>query len=201
MTGKLGKTKKKTIKIVSIVLAAALLVGGIGGYCLFSVKAQGILTGLESKVSQKVAGNEAFRILEVVPDGSRGEIGNLVKGQEADFLQDRMDDYLFQNPGLTNSKAVRENYIINELRGKLAAYCGDNQPFSGNAYYYYETYFLKAWENTADYQVMTFSPEHYETVTLKGSYELVSGQDGNYMPNFSKVQASDTGSYKVTFST
>lgn len=200
MTGKLGKTKKKTIKIVSIVLAAALLVGGIGGYCLFSVKAQGILTGLESKVSQKVAGNEAFRILEVVPDGSRGEIGNLVKGQEADFLQDRMDAYLFQNPGLTNSKAVRENYINNELRGKLAAYCGDNQPFSGNANYY-ETYFLKAGENTADYQVMTFSREHYETVTLKGSYELVSGQDGNYMPNFSKVQASDTGSYKVTFST
>lgn len=200
MTGKLGKTKKKTIKIMSIVLAAALLVGGIGGYCLFSVKAQGILTGLESKVSEKVDGNEAFRILEVVPDGSRGEIGNLVKGQEADFLPDRMDDYLFQNPGLTNSKAVRENYINNELRGKLAAYCGDNQPFSGNANYY-ETYFPKEGENTADYQVMTFSPEHYETVTLKGSYELVSGQDGNYMPNFSKVQASDTGSYKVTFST
>ena len=83
----------------------------------------------------------------------------------------------------------------------MAAYCGDNLPFSGNAYYYHETYFLKAGENTADYQVMTFSSEHYETVTLKGSYELVSGQDGNYMPNFSKVQASDTGSYKVTFST
>lgn len=201
MTGKLGKTKKKTIKIMSIVLAAALLVGGIGGYCLFSVKAQGILTGLESKVSQKVDGNEAFRILEVVPDGSRGEIGNLVKGQEADFLPDRMDDYLFQNPGLTNSKAVRENYINNELRGKLAAYCGDNQPFSGNAYWYAETYFLGIGQNVQDYQIMTFSPEHYETVTLKGSYELVSGQDGNYMPNFSKVQASDTGSYKVTFST
>lgn len=200
MTGKLGKTKKKTIKIMSIVLAAALLVGGIGGYCLFSVKAQGILTGLESKVSKKVDGNEAFRILEVVPDGSRGEIGNLVKGREADFLPDRMDDYLSQNPGLTNSKAVREDYINNELRGKLADYCGDNQPFSDNANYY-ETYFLKEGENTADYQVMTFSPEHYETVTLKGSYELVSGQDGNYMPNFSKVQASDTGSYKVTFST
>lgn len=200
MTGKLGKTKKKTIKIMSIVLAAALLVGGIGGYCLFSVKAQGILTGLESKVSEKVVRDEAFRILEVVPDGSRGEIGNLVKGQEADFRPDGMDDYLTEHPELTNSNKVREEYI-NELKGKLAAYCGNNQPFSGNAYGYAEKYFLEEEENTADYQVMTFSPEHYETVTLKGSYELVSGQDGNYMPNFSKVQASDTGSYKVTFST
>ena len=49
----MGKTGWKNKKIWCVVIAAALLCVGTGGYLFFHVQAQGILTGLEEKVSQK----------------------------------------------------------------------------------------------------------------------------------------------------
>ncbi len=59
--------------------SSTFLCVGTGGYLFFHVQAQGILTGLEEKVSQKVKDSKKFQIIEVVPDGSEGEIGYLVK--------------------------------------------------------------------------------------------------------------------------
>ena len=50
----MGKKGWKNKRIWCVVIAAALLCVGTGGYLFFSVQAQGILTGLEEKVSQKV---------------------------------------------------------------------------------------------------------------------------------------------------
>ena len=50
----MGKKGWKNKRIWCVVIAAALLCVGTGGYLFFHVQAQGILTGLEEKVSQKV---------------------------------------------------------------------------------------------------------------------------------------------------
>ena len=70
----MGKKGWKNKRIWCVVIAAALLCVGTGGYLFFHVQAQGILTGLEEKVSQKVKDSKKFQIVEVVPDGSEGEI-------------------------------------------------------------------------------------------------------------------------------
>lgn len=67
----MGKKGWKNKKIWCVVIVAALLCVGTGGYLFFHVQAQGILTGLEEKVSQKVKDSKKFQIIEVVPDGLR----------------------------------------------------------------------------------------------------------------------------------
>ena len=83
----MGKKGWKNKRIWCVVIAAALLCVGTGGYLFFHVQAQGILTGLEEKVSQKVKDSKKFQIIEVVPDASEGEIGYLVKNKDTDITE------------------------------------------------------------------------------------------------------------------
>ena len=89
----MGKKGWKNKRIWCVVIAAALLCVGTGGYLFFHVQAQGILTGLEEKVSQKVKDSKKFQIIEVVPDASEGEIGYLVKNKDTDITGDYLNYY------------------------------------------------------------------------------------------------------------
>lgn len=179
-----SRKRKNAVKGISIFLAVAILVGGIGGYSLFHVNAQGVLTGLESKVSGKVSKNEAFVILEVVPDGSQGEIGNLIKGQEKEFLPQG------------DTLADRSAYMA-ELETKYAAYIGKDKPFIKNEDYR-EAFFVA---DTADWNVMELQPEQYVTESIKGSYEPATDEYGNYKENITGFQENSAGSYDVQFDT
>ena len=59
----MGKKGWKNKRIWCVVIAAALLCVGTGGYLFFHVQAQGILTGLEEKVSQKVKDSKSQFLL------------------------------------------------------------------------------------------------------------------------------------------
>lgn len=179
-----SRKRKNAVKGISIFLAVAILVGGIGGYSLFHVNAQGVLTGLESKVSGKVSKNEAFVILEVVPDGSQGEIGNLIKGQEKEFLPQG------------DTLADRSAYMA-ELETKYATYIGKDKPFIKNEDYR-EAFFVA---DTADWNVMELQPEQYVTESIKGSYEPATDEYGNYKENITGFQENSAGSYDVQFDT
>ena len=59
----MGKKGWKNKRIWCVVIAAALLCVGTGGYLFFHVQAQGILTGPEEKVSQKVKDSKSQFLL------------------------------------------------------------------------------------------------------------------------------------------
>ena len=195
----MGKTGWKNKKIWCVVIAAALLCVGTGGYLFFHVQAQGILTGLEEKVSQKVKDSKKFQIIEVVPDGSEGEIGYLVKNPKTDltgeYLKKYLNTYLAEDMSRQNTAQVRKDYV-NSLMEQLDAFSGNGKPLQkeGN---YEEAYFPKDAEN---WKVMEFPKEQYETQQLHGSYEEAPALDGNYEPNITGFQYDkDSGAYTVNF--
>ena len=195
----MGKKGWKNKKIWCVVIVAALLCVGTGGYLFFHVQAQGILTGLEEKVSQKVKDSKKFQIIEVVPDGSEGEIGYLVKNKDTDitgdYLKKYLDTYLAEDTSRQNTAQVRKDYV-NSLMGKLEAFAGDGKPLQKDGDYE-EAYFPK---DTEGWKVMGFPKEQYETVQLHGSYEETPALDGSYEPNITGFQYDkDHGAYTVTF--
>ena len=111
----MGKKGWKNKRIWCVVIAAALLCVGTGGYLFFHVQAQGILTGLEEKVSQKVKDSKKFQIVEVVPDGSEGEIGYLVKNKDTDitgdYLKKYLETYLAEDTSRQNTAQGRKDYV------------------------------------------------------------------------------------------
>lgn len=195
----MGKTGWKNKRIWCVVIAAALLCVGTGSYLFFHVQAQGILTGLEEKVSQKVKDSKKFQIIEVVPDGSEGEIGYLVKNPKTDltgeYLKKYLNTYLAEDTSRQNTSQVRKDYV-NSLMEQLDAFSGNGKPLQkeGN---YEEAYFPKDAEN---WKVMEFPKEQYETQQLHGSYEEAPALDGNYEPNITGFQYDkDSGAYTVNF--
>lgn len=195
----MGKKGWKNKRIWCVVIAAALLCVGTGGYLFFHVQAQGILTGLEEKVSQKVKDSKKFQIIEVVPDASEGEIGYLVKNKDTDitgdYLKKYLDTYLAEDTSRQNTAQVRKDYV-NSLMGKLEAFAGDGKPLQKDGDYE-EAYFPK---DTEGWKVMGFPKEQYETVQLHGSYEETPALDGSYEPNITGFQYDkDHGAYTVTF--
>mgnify|MGYP003256598017 FL=1 len=195
----MGKKGWKNKRIWCVVIAAALLCVGTGGYLFFHVQAQGILTGLEEKVSQKVKDSKKFQIIEVVPDGSEGEIGYLVKNPKTDltgeYLKKYLNTYLAEDTSRQNTAQVRKDYV-NSLMGKLEAFAGDGKPLQKDGDYE-EAYFPK---DTEGWKVMGFPKEQYETVQLHGSYEETPALDGSYEPNITGFQYDkDHGAYTVTF--
>lgn len=181
--GKQGSKKRKNlVKGLSIFLAAAILLGGIGGYSLFHVKAQGVLTGLESKVSGKVSGNQAFVILEVIPDGSEGEIGTLVRGQEKEFVPQG------------DTKDQRSAYMA-ALETKYAAYIGNDKPFVKNENYQ-EAFFVS---DSTNWNVLELQPNQYAMENVRGSYEPATDEHGTYKENITGFCENAAGSYDVEF--
>jgi len=192
--------KNKNNMIIALCLLALLVIAGIVSFKpMLHVKAQGILTGLESKVSKKVLDSDTFTILEVIPDESSGEIEDLVKDQNISFLQSKIDtyltDYLAEDSSHKNTPAIRNAYVAS-LENQLTDYIGDEKPFSKEQNFE-EEYFVS---DSDSWNVMEFSKGNYETAQLKGDYAIDNNLNGNYQPNFSKVEASSNGYYKVNFS-
>lgn len=125
------KTIWKNKKILCGVITAVVLCAGLGSYLFFHVEAQGILTGLEEKVSEKVKDKNKFQIVEVIPDASEGEIGYLVKNQKENLvgeaLNHYLDTYLSEDASRQNTQKIRKEYV-NSLESKLSAYTGEGKP-------------------------------------------------------------------------
>ena len=91
-------------KIIAGFAAAMAVVIGLGSYLFFRVEAQGVLTGLEKKVTDKVKKEEKFQIVEIVPDGGLGEIGCLVNKADQDLVQQYMNTYITSYLQANNAK-------------------------------------------------------------------------------------------------
>ena len=93
---------------------------------------------MKKKVSQKVKDSKKFQIVEVVPDGSEGEIGYLVKNKDTDitgdYLKKYLDTYLAEDTSRQNTAQVRKDYV-NSLMGKLEAFAGDGKPLQKDGDY------------------------------------------------------------------
>lgn len=193
------KTIWKNKKILCGVITAVVLCAGLGSYLFFHVEAQGILTGLEEKVSEKVKDKNKFQIVEVIPDASEGEIGYLVKNQKENLvgeaLNHYLDTYLSEDASRQNTQKIRKEYV-NSLESKLSAYTGEGKPLQMEGEYE-EAYFP---EDTENWNVIEFSDNHYETVQLQGSYEEDPSLNGLYEPNIKGFQYDkDQGAYMVNF--
>lgn len=191
------KTGWKNKKIWCVVIAAALLCTGIGSYLFFHVQAQGILTGLEEKVSQKVKNSQTFQIIEVVPDDSEGEIAYLVNNRQSDLVGEYLKRYMdFSQEGAAQNTAQARKDYVNSLTEKLDAFAGDGKPLQKEGDYE-EAYFPQDPEN---WKVIEFSKEHYEIVQLQGSYEEDPSLNGCYEPNITGFgYDKDHGAYTVNF--
>lgn len=119
----MGKKGWKNKRIWCVVIAAALLCVGTGGYLFFHVQAQGILTGLEEKVSQKVKDSKKFQIVEVVPDGSEGEIGYLVKNKDTDITGDYLKKYLSCRRYVQTEYGTGAKRLCQLIDGKIRSLC------------------------------------------------------------------------------
>lgn len=187
-------TKKKCIMTAFF---AGVVLAGIFGFGRFTAKAYGVLTGIETKVAEKVTAKEKYHILEVIPDGSMGEIGYLVKDYEPVPLQNRMDTYLL-GAKVTNTKANRAAYV-DSLDGILTGlYSTDGTTplsFVGN---YEESYFP---DETAKQNLglVTFSSGNYEDTILTGQFVKNTKGEGTYDENIISFSYSGTGGYYVEF--
>lgn len=193
--------KKRVLTGAVAITLAVILAVGLSSYLFFRVDAQGTLTGLEEKVTDKVVNKKNFRIVEIVPDGSNGEMGNLVKDTDQDSLEENMNLYLSQylkeDASRSNTRELRQEYV-NNLESRLLSYSGDEQIVTKTGDYE-ESYFPEDKEN---WKELKFSEETCEQTILKGVYEPDAEQKGNYEPNIESFQYSkDTGSYEVIFGT
>lgn len=180
-------------------IAILALIVGVCDYLFFHVDGQGVLTGLEEKVSEKVSKQEEFHIVEIVPDGAAGEIGCLVRN-EKDLVQERMNDYLTkylqEDSSHQNTREVRLAYV-DYLQTVYGDAMGEKDKPMSMTQPYVETYFADDPEN---WKYLDFSKENYEQAVLKGWYEPDAEHKGAYEMNIKQFDYSaDTGSYKVTF--
>lgn len=189
-------------KIIAGFAAAMAVVIGLGSYLFFRVEAQGVLTGLEGKVTDKVNKNEKFQIVEIVPDGGMGEIGCLVENDEQDLVQAWMNDYIAkyreEDASRQNTKDVRLA-CVEQLQTAYAYAIGDaaSKPMTMTQGYE-EAYFPTDPEN---WKTLEFSEENYEQARLKGTYVADTEGKGAYEMNIKKFVYDEEGSgcYKVTF--
>ncbi len=187
-------------KIIAGFAAAMAVVIGLGSYLFFRVEAQGVLTGLEKKVTDKVKKEEKFQIVEIVPDGGLGEIGCLVNKADQDLVQQYMNtyitSYLQANDASQNTKEVREA-CVGKLQSAYAYAIGDTNKPMTMTQGYEEAYFPTDTEN---WKTLEFSKENYEQAQLKGTYVADTEGKGAYEMNIQKfVHSQGAGGYKVTF--
>lgn len=183
-------------------IGTAAVVIGLGGYLFFQVEAKkGVLTGLESKVSEKVQEDKSFRVLEIVPDGVTGEFGYTVKTSDTDIVEESMDaylaEYLKEDESHQNTPEIRKKFI-NDYEKSLgqALGTGTDTPITKKQGYQ-EAYFP---EDTENWKVLNFSQDNYETAVLKGVYERAE-EKGEYTANMTGVQYNkELGEYQVVFS-
>lgn len=183
-------------------LAAVAVVIGLGSYLFFRTDAQGILTGLEEKVTDKVSKKEKFQIVEIVPDGGIGEIGCLVRIDDWDLVQENLDAYLTgymqEDASHQNTKEVRQAYA-DELQAMYAFALGDESKPMTLTQGYEEAYFPEDAEN---WKTLDFSEGNYENARLKGVFEPDTEGKGIYEMNVKQFDYSkETGCYAVTFGT
>lgn len=183
-------------------IAALAVVIGLGSYLFFHVEAQGILTGLEEKVTDKVSKKEKFQIVEIVPNGGAGEIGCLVNQADQDMVQEKMDDYLTgylqEDASHQNTREVRLAYV-EKLMGVYAFAIGDEGKPLTLTQGYEEAYFP---EDTENWKTLEFSEENYEAARLKGVFEADGEGKGSYEMNIKQFDyTTGTGCYVVTFGT
>lgn len=189
--------KKKIIAGFAVAMAVVI---GLGSYLFFRVEAQGVLTGLEEKVTDKVNKKEKFQIVEIVPDGGMGEIGCLVRVENQDLVGQYMDSYISSylqaNDANQNTKEVREA-CVGKLQSAYAYAMGDTNKPMTMTQGYEEAYFPKDPEN---WKTLEFSKENYEQAQLKGTYVADTEGKGAYEMNIQKfVYSQGAGGYKVTF--
>ena len=121
------------------------VVVGVIGFGHFTAQAFGMLTGIETTVSDKVDTQEIYHILEVIPDDSVGEIGYLVKDSEPVPLQSKMNDYFTQSQ-VVNTKESRAAYVTSLSDTLTGLYSTDNTTPLAYEGDYTETYFPTAIE-------------------------------------------------------
>lgn len=187
-------------KLIAGFAAAMAVVIGLGSYLFFRVEAQGVLTGLEKKVTDKVNKQEKFQIVEIVPDGGMGEIGCLVRVENQDLVGQYMDSYISSylqaDDANQNTKEVREA-CVGKLQSAYAYAIGDTNKPMTMTQGYEEAYFPTDTEN---WKTLEFSKENYEQAQLKGTYEADTEGKGAYEMNIQKfVYGESSGCYKVTF--
>lgn len=187
-------------KLIAGFAAAMAVVIGLGSYLFFRVEAQGVLTGLEGKVTDKVYKQEKFQIVEIVPDGGMGEIGCLVRVENQDLVGQYMDSYISSylqaDDANQNTKEVREA-CVGKLQSAYAYAIGDTNKPMTMTQGYEEAYFPTDTEN---WKTLEFSKENYEQAQLKGAYVADTEGKGAYEMNIQKfVYEEGSGCYKVTF--
>ncbi|MGN0342122.1 MAG: DUF5057 domain-containing protein [Roseburia sp.] len=215
MAGKKIWNKKKTLKLCSA-LAVIVVLGSAYATRLkpFFAVARDTFAGVETVVDNKLNSGDSYRILELIPDGGSSEIGYLAEGNEPQYTQTRLDEYLTTlreagDPSFAtiNNKAGREAYI-QELADRLTT-AGllaedDSKPLSYTTYT--ETYFPSE-DEQANLQYVDLSPENYEVVNIKGEYQPNSYGTGYYNANVleftyeKNTYTPDGGNYIVEFST
>lgn len=198
MAGRKKASNKK--KRIWGFLAVLLIVTVATGIALrpLDTAAYGVFSGVETVVMDKVSSGDSYHILEIVPDGAVGEIGYLCEGQEPDYFQDRLSEYIEQNQGtFTNTRENRIQYMNDLIQTLTAAgLCGTDQPLEATKYE--EQYFLG--ENAAaDTQILKFPQGSCETVSLDGSYVVNDEQNGLYAPSVVSFTYNSAGDYYVEF--
>lgn len=117
-------------KIVSI-CACGLLTLAVAAAALrpMITSAYGVFSGVDRVVSDKVSQGESYHILEIVPDGAQGEMGYLVPGNEPEYFQDRLTQYLAEHrDDFTNTRENRESYVNGLIQELTAAgLCGEER--------------------------------------------------------------------------
>ncbi len=187
-------TKKKCILAAC---AAGAVLAGLLGFGQLTAQAYGVLTGIEAKVTEKLNAKEEYHILEVIPDGSVGEIGYLVKDCEPVPLQDRMDTYLTEN-GVSNTKANRAAYL-ERLQNLLAGFYGSQDTAPLSASDTYEEFYFPDATQKQNLNLLKFSSDNYEYTTLTGQFVKNADGEGTYDENIISFHSNEAGGYYVEF--
>ncbi|RDU21842.1 DUF5057 domain-containing protein [Anaerosacchariphilus polymeriproducens] len=215
------KKRKKSFKIGCLAMVA-VLIGGILVFHLSVWGADALLPGVERIVADKSTGAEDFRILEIVPDGAKGEIGYYVKGQEPYYLTDRFEDAITNMA--SNTQANRLQYV-QDIKTKMQSLITENATEKNNYPLFFETYqenYFPAENEIASWKKINFPDGKYETVNMKGHYEAcTAGEKGDYtkvnavyepvargtgdyleqIDSFTYMPESESAYYEVTFLT
>lgn len=186
-------------KIVSI-CACGLLTLAVAAAALrpMITSAYGVFSGVDRVVSDKVSQGESYHILEIVPDGAQGEMGYLVPGNEPEYFQDRLTQYLAEHrDDFTNTRENRESYVNGLIQELTAAgLCGEDAPLTAEEYR--EEYFPGE-DKQAAMTRLDFPEGMLETVEETGAYVRNPNDTGDYSANISSFRYNTAGDYAVEF--
>lgn len=197
MSDRVRKRKHKTgIGVCGCVVAALLTAAVV--LRPMDISAYEVFPGVESVVEEKISKGESYHILEIVPDGARGEMGYLAAGNEPEHFQDRLTQHLKELPeGAANTREYRLNYMNGLIRELDAAgLCGTDAPLEAEEYR--EEYFPTE-EQQEGMHRLNFPEEAYETVMLEGAYVPNVQGTGCYRANPVSFRYSEGGDYAVEF--